>query len=135
MPKNAPEARPISAAFSVQLVSSPTRLIRVRATEIARETKTSFAFVPSTHTGPANAAEEAQRAIERSAAHLGLATQRMPSGAGHDAQMMAQLSPMGMIFVPSIGGISHSPRELTNWDHCPQGADVLLRTVLEMDRA
>ena len=56
-----------------------------------------------------------QRAIERSAGRLGLASQRLPSGAGHDAQMMAQLSPMGMIFVPSVKGISHSPHELTNW--------------------
>ena len=69
------------------------------------------------------------------AGRLGLATQRMPSGAGHDAQMMAQLSPMGMIFVPSVGGISHSPLELTHWDDCARGADVLLGAVLEMDRA
>jgi hypothetical protein len=39
------------------------------------------------------------------------------------------------IFVPGIGGISHSPRELTRWDHCAHGADVLLGTVLDMDRA
>jgi N-carbamoyl-L-amino-acid hydrolase len=58
----------------------------------------------------------------------------LPSGAGHDAQMMAQLGRMGMIFVPSVGGISHSPRELTHWDDCARGADVLLRTILEMDK-
>jgi N-carbamoyl-L-amino-acid hydrolase len=57
----------------------------------------------------------------------------MPSGAGHDAQMMARLCPMGMIFVPSVDGISHSPRELTTWDDCTRGADVLLDTVLAMD--
>jgi N-carbamoyl-L-amino-acid hydrolase len=57
----------------------------------------------------------------------------MPSGAGHDAQMMAQISPMGMIFVPSIGGISHSPRELTSWDDCARGANILLGAVLELD--
>ena len=39
-----------------------------------------------------------------------------------------------MIFVPSVGGVSHSPKELTHWADCSQGADVLLRTVLEMDR-
>ena len=78
---------------------------------------------------------EVQQAIERVAGRLGLGTRRLPSGAGHDAKMMAQLSPMGMIFVPSVRGISHSPRELTHWDHCAQGADVLLGTVLEMDRA
>ena len=78
--------------------------------------------------------EQVQRAIEQSARQLGLASERLPSGAGHDAQMMAQLSPMGMIFVPSVGGISHSPRELTRWDDCARGADVLLGTVMEMDR-
>jgi beta-ureidopropionase / N-carbamoyl-L-amino-acid hydrolase len=57
----------------------------------------------------------------------------MPSGAGHDAQMMARLCPMGMIFVPSIDGISHSPRELTTWEDCARGARVLLDTVLAMD--
>ena len=75
-----------------------------------------------------------QRAIERAAAALQLKTMRLPSGAGHDAQMMAQIGPMGMIFVPSIGGVSHSPKELTAWDDCARGADVLLGTVLEMDR-
>jgi N-carbamoyl-L-amino-acid hydrolase len=48
--------------------------------------------------------------------------------------MMAQLGPMGMIFVPSVGGISHSPKELTSWEDCARGADVLLGSVLEIDR-
>jgi acetylornithine deacetylase/succinyl-diaminopimelate desuccinylase-like protein len=51
-----------------------------------------------------------------------------------DAQMMAQLGPMGMIFVPSVAGISHSPRELTKWEDCANGANVLLAAVLEMDK-
>jgi N-carbamoyl-L-amino-acid hydrolase len=59
---------------------------------------------------------------------------RLPSGAGHDAQQIAALCPMGMIFVPSVGGISHSPKELTSWEDCASGANVLLRTVLELDR-
>jgi beta-ureidopropionase / N-carbamoyl-L-amino-acid hydrolase len=71
--------------------------------------------------------------LTRSARSLGLAAQRMPSGAGHDAQMMARLSPMGMIFVPSVRGISHSPLEFTRWEDCTRGADVLLRTVVEVD--
>jgi N-carbamoyl-L-amino-acid hydrolase len=47
--------------------------------------------------------------------------------------MIAALCPMGMIFVPSIGGISHSPRELTTWEDCARGATVLLNAVLEID--
>ncbi len=50
------------------------------------------------------------------------------------AQTMAQLGPMGMIFVPSIGGVSHSPKELTRWEDCAHGANVLLHTILAMDR-
>jgi N-carbamoyl-L-amino-acid hydrolase len=72
-------------------------------------------------------------AIERAAAALGLPHTRLPSGAGHDAQMMAALGPMGMIFVPSVGGVSHSPKELTTWGDCARGADVLLGSVLEVD--
>jgi N-carbamoyl-L-amino-acid hydrolase len=65
---------------------------------------------------------------------MNLNTMRLPSGAGHDAQQIARLCPMGMIFVPSVGGISHSPKELTNWADCANGANVLLRTVLELDQ-
>jgi len=47
---------------------------------------------------------------------------------------MAKLGPMGMIFVPSVDGISHSPRELTHWTDCANGANVLLQTILGMDK-
>jgi N-carbamoyl-L-amino-acid hydrolase len=57
----------------------------------------------------------------------------MPSGAGHDAQAMAQLGPMGMIFVPSIGGISHSPKEFSRPNDVVNGANVLLATLLRLD--
>jgi N-carbamoyl-L-amino-acid hydrolase len=124
------ELRDLSADKLVRLYER----IRRRAGEIAAATKTTIAFTSSSHNAPAEAAVEVQRAIERSAARLGAASRRLPSGAGHDAQMMAQLSPMGMIFVPSVRGISHSPLELTHWDDCARGADALLGAVLEMDR-
>jgi N-carbamoyl-L-amino-acid hydrolase len=56
----------------------------------------------------------------------------MTSGAGHDAQMMARICPTAMIFVPSIGGISHNPREDTSKEHLELGANVLLGTVLAL---
>jgi N-carbamoyl-L-amino-acid hydrolase len=124
------ELRDLSAEKLTQLAER----IRQRASQIAGETRTTIEFTSSNHNAPAQAATEVQQAIERSAAQLGAASRRLPSGAGHDAQMMAQLSPMGMIFVPSVRGISHSPLELTHWDDCARGADVLLGTVLEMDR-
>ena len=79
---------------------------------------------------PALAAEEVQRAIEGAAVRLRLDTRHLPSGAGHDAQMMAKRMPMGMIFVPSVGGISHSPKEFTSLQDCTNGANALLETVL-----
>jgi N-carbamoyl-L-amino-acid hydrolase len=109
--------------------------IRARAREIASTTGTAIEFRELARAAPAVATPEVQTAIERAAASLDLHSSRLPSGAGHDAQMMALLGPMGMIFVPSVGGVSHSPKELTRWDDCARGADVLLRTVLEMDRA
>jgi N-carbamoyl-L-amino-acid hydrolase len=139
---NAPNVIPGVVQLTIELrdlsAEKLTRLagrIRLRAAEIARDTTTSIEFVSSSHNAPAIADGTVQRAIERSARAMGLASQRMPSGAGHDAQMMAQLSPMGMIFVPSVRGISHSPLELTHWDDCTRGADVLLGAILEMDRA
>ena len=57
----------------------------------------------------------------------------MPSGAGHDAQDMALIVPTAMIFVPSRGGISHSPREFTSAKDMANGANVLLNTILALD--
>jgi N-carbamoyl-L-amino-acid hydrolase len=65
----------------------------------------------------------------------GLSTITLPSGAGHDAQAMAQIAPVGMIFIPSIGGISHSPKEFSTPEDIANGANVLLGTILRLDRA
>jgi N-carbamoyl-L-amino-acid hydrolase len=73
--------------------------------------------------------------IEQSTNDLGLTYQYMPSGAGHDAQEMAAITPTGMIFVPSRGGISHSPKEYTSPQDMANGADVLLRTLLKLDES
>lgn len=73
--------------------------------------------------------------IADAAKELGYSTRVMPSGAGHDAQAMAQLGPMGMIFIPSIGGISHSPKEFSTEEDIARGARVLMGAVLRADRA
>lgn len=73
-----------------------------------------------------------QEAFSRSAGKLGLKSMEMASGAGHDAQALAGLCPVGMIFVPSVGGASHSARELTRWQDCVNGANTLLGTVLAL---
>ncbi|HBY62902.1 MAG TPA: Zn-dependent hydrolase [Solibacterales bacterium] len=106
--------------------------IRARAAAIAAETRTTIQVTRALRHEAALAAPEIQRVIEAAASRLRLDARRLPSGAGHDAQMMATRMPMGMIFVPSVGGVSHSPKELTAWQDCANGATMLLETVLDL---
>ncbi len=75
-----------------------------------------------------------RQAIRQAADSAGLRFLDMPSGAGHDAQQMARLGPIGMIFIPSRGGISHSPHEFSDWNNIALGAEVLYRTILLLDQ-
>ena len=70
--------------------------------------------------------------VEAIARELDLTVKRLPSGAGHDAQMLAAVCPSCMIFVPSKGGVSHNIEEYTALEQCAAGADVLLRLVTEL---
>jgi N-carbamoyl-L-amino-acid hydrolase len=76
-----------------------------------------------------------KQVIDSTARGLSLTTRPLPSGAGHDAQHMARLGPAGMIFVPSVGGISHAPKEFTKPHDIVNGANVLLQTILALDTA
>lgn len=62
---------------------------------------------------------------------LGLRATRLTSGAGHDTMSLAQITPAGMIFIPSTGG-SHNPNEFARWEDCVNGANVLLNAALEL---
>ena len=70
--------------------------------------------------------------VEHHAKALGLSTRRMPSGAGHDAQMMQRICPTAMIFVPSVAGLSHNVKEHTEAADLAAGAQVLLNLVREL---
>jgi N-carbamoyl-L-amino-acid hydrolase len=70
--------------------------------------------------------------VEHHARALGRTTRRMPSGAGHDAQMMQRLCPTAMIFVPSVAGLSHNVKEHTDAADLVAGAEVLLNLMLEL---
>ncbi len=76
--------------------------------------------------------DQVQSAFGSACDELGLTHISLPSGAGHDGQSFAGVCPVGMIFVPSVGGASHSPREYTEWEDCVNGANVLLQTVLKL---
>lgn len=82
---------------------------------------------------PALTDEGVRAKIAAAAESLGLSSKVMPSGAGHDAQDMARIAPTGMIFTPSVGGVSHSPKEFTKPQDMANAADVLLRTILAID--
>jgi beta-ureidopropionase / N-carbamoyl-L-amino-acid hydrolase len=70
--------------------------------------------------------------VEETAANFGYSTRRLPAGAGHDAQMLARVCPAGMVFVPSVGGVSHNPGEFTRPEHVAAGADVLLQMIMRL---
>jgi N-carbamoyl-L-amino-acid hydrolase len=75
---------------------------------------------------------EIQQVFKDSCDELGLSSMVLASGAIHDAQSLVDVCPVGMIFVPSLDGASHAPREFTTWEDCVNGANVLLQTVLRM---
>lgn len=108
--------------------------IYAAAQQIAKDSKTKFDFKEINVNIPAPTDPHMQAFIETAARELGLSTKKLPSGAGHDAQDMAQLGPVGMIFVPSVGGISHSPREFSHPADIANGTNVLLHTVLKIDK-
>ena len=70
--------------------------------------------------------------VESMAQAQGHSVRRMPSGAGHDAQMMARVCPTAMVFTPSKDGISHNPAEYTAPEELEAGANVLLHTMLAL---
>jgi N-carbamoyl-L-amino-acid hydrolase len=90
------------------------------------------AITPVARWPPSRLDPRVSDAIQRTTHALGLSSKRLPSGAGHDAQELTAVTPSGLIFVPSVGGISHDPREFTRWDDVLNGANVLLGTVLDL---
>ncbi len=109
--------------------------IEKRAATIAMNSKTKINFIRQANASkPALTDKSLQQKIAASVKALGLTTKFMQSGAGHDSQEMALIAPVAMIFVPSVGGISHSPKEFTKSVDMTNGANVLLQTILSMDR-
>lgn len=76
--------------------------------------------------------EKLVHSLEQSAKMIGYPYKRMVSGAGHDAQFIATYLPSAMIFVPSVNGKSHAEDELTSWEDCEKGVNVILQTVLDL---
>ena len=109
--------------------------IEKRAANIAASSGTTITFKNQLVAAmPALTDKSIQDKIVQAANALGFTYKHMPSGAGHDSQNMALIAPIGMIFVPSVGGISHSPKEFTSAVDMANGANVLLQTILALDK-
>lgn len=100
--------------------------VRAAGARTQRESGCQVTVRTAHRSAPARTDPELRQVIADAAAGLGLAGHVMPSGAGHDAQIVASIAPAGMIFVPSRGGVSHAPAEDTSDAALVSGADVLL---------
>jgi len=107
--------------------------IEREATRVASGTGTRVTMIPTLRNVPSPTDPRVRDAITQAAQTIGLKTHAMVSGAGHDAQNMAAIGPSGMVFVPSVNGISHSPAECTEDEDVVNGANVLLGAVLHLD--
>jgi allantoate deiminase len=103
-----------------------------RISEIAQRRQIAVDVTPRVSTEPVPLSSNLQALVEEKARRRGLSFLRMPSGAVHDAQVMAPLVETGMIFVPSRAGRSHCPEEFTESEHIENGANVLLDAVLTL---
>jgi N-carbamoyl-L-amino-acid hydrolase len=111
------------------------REIEKRAAAIATASNTTIRFERQANASkPALTDKKLQQTINAAAIALGLSTKFMQSGAGHDSQEIAAIAPVAMIFVPSVGGISHSYKEFTRTVDMTNGANVLLQTILAIDK-
>ena len=119
--------------LSMEKIGQIFDLIDDASERLASETGTSISFVQFYESLAAPTDERWQNMVSASAEALELSTLSMPSGAGHDAQSLAAICPIGMIFVPSRKGISHAPDEYTSPAQISNGANVLLATLLRAD--
>ena len=107
---------------------------RVVLSAIARRKKLMFEYEQTSWLDPVDCHPAIIGLLERHAKKMGVSYRHMPSGAGHDTQFMTQVTQAGMLFVPSVGGISHAPDEWTHWEDVETGCNLLLDAVLEIAR-
>ena len=108
-------------------------MLRRTAAEIAREDGVEVEIHPLESTPSVPISGRMQQLVAQAAEQGGFGYQRLPSGAGHDAQAMAAITNSAMIFVPSVDGISHSPEEFSSPEDCANGAQTLLNLLLLAD--
>lgn len=136
----APNVIPGRVKFPVELrdlsqekIEALAEKVRERGAALAAQENVTFTMELVSAHAPALTDPRIRFQIQKAAEEMRAPTLTMASGAGHDAQAIADLCPVGMIFVPSKDGISHSPLEFTRWEECACGAEALYRTLLRLD--
>ena len=109
-------------------------LLKEEIEKIALSSQTRIRLKQQLRNEPVPVNDRVFNAIAQSCQTLGLKSHSLPSRASHDAQIIADVADMGMIFVPSQAGISHNKTEYTHPAHCIQGTNVLLHTLLQLDQ-
>ncbi len=113
-------------------LSSAIDAVKSSVAEICKQSGLQYEIKERARTAPTPMSERIMTTIEQVVRKKGIRYMRMPSRAGHDTMQMAHFTDVGMIFVPSKMGISHSPKEWTEWDDIARGTDVLLGTLEQL---
>jgi N-carbamoyl-L-amino-acid hydrolase len=114
-------------------IAAAIERLRAQARDIAVRTDTAIEVVPRSSVAAVATDPGLAGCLRDAARQCGLDALDLPSGAGHDAQVMARLGPIGMVFTPSVGGVSHAPAETTSPGHLVAGADLLCHALLLAD--
>ncbi|HKY67807.1 MAG TPA: hydantoinase/carbamoylase family amidase, partial [Acidimicrobiales bacterium] len=114
------------------VLAAAERGLRATVDEIAATEGVTAAWRELARFAPVAFDDDVVALVERTAKARGHTVMRLPSGAGHDAQMIARLCPAGMVFVPSRAGISHNPAEFTEPDDLAAGCQVLADVLVEL---
>lgn len=137
-----PNTIPGQARFSLDVRDTSREVLlelqdacRKALSAIARRRRLKFDFEELSFIEPVSCSKKLISAFEESTKTLGARYLMLPSGAAHDAQMISTIAPVGMLFVPSKGGISHSPHEWTDWQDIETCANILLHTLLDLNHS
>lgn len=120
--------------LSLEVLSELVEDLESRLRSISRASGCPITLLPQFSVDPTPAHLSVTEAIAASAQTLGLSCSALPSRASHDSQEMGRRWPMGMIFVPSRGGLSHSAAEFTSRQQCADGTAVLMQSLVRLDQ-
>ncbi len=118
--------------MSEEVMQNLAESCRKVLSSIARRHKLMFEYEQMSWLEPKPCSKQMMSLLERHSEQLGYKTMIMPSGAGHDAQFFTDITPSGLLFIPSVGGVSHAPDEWSHWHDVEKGCNVLLNAALEL---